>query len=112
MPRRGSGATPGRTRAGPEVARDGWIPPILDESVLDGRIIVGNRHAAGHAKRVMLEAGLFVGVSSGAVMHGALRVAKTGASRMEPGISRPMLTVPLTANRLNWSGRGRTGTGE
>ena len=55
---------------------NGWIPPILDESVLDGRIIVGNRHAAGHAKRVMLEEGLFVGVSSGAVMHAALRVAK------------------------------------
>ncbi|MDA1062593.1 MAG: cysteine synthase family protein [Chloroflexi bacterium] len=54
---------------------DGWIPPILDESVLDGRIIVGNRHAVSHAKRVMLATGLFVGVSSGAVMHGALRVA-------------------------------------
>ena len=54
---------------------DGWIPPILDESVLDGRIIVGNRHAVSHAKRVMLGEGLFVGVSSGAVMHGALRVA-------------------------------------
>jgi cysteine synthase B len=54
---------------------DGWIPPILDESVLDGRIIVGNRHAVSHSKRVMLAEGLFVGVSSGAVMHAGLRVA-------------------------------------
>ena len=60
---------------------DGWIPPILDQSVLDGKIIVGNRHAIAHARRVMLAEGLFVGVSSGAVMHAGLRVAK----RLERG---------------------------
>jgi cysteine synthase len=54
---------------------DGWIPPILDESVLDGRIIVGNRRAASHARRLMLEEGIAAGVSSGAVMQAALRVA-------------------------------------
>jgi cysteine synthase len=55
---------------------DGFIPPVLDESVLDGKIIVGNRHALSHARRAMLSEGIFGGVSSGAVLHAALRVAE------------------------------------
>ena len=54
---------------------DGWIPPILDDSLLDGRIIVGSRHAVRHAKQLMREQGLAVGISSGAVMHAGMRVA-------------------------------------
>jgi cysteine synthase B len=54
---------------------DGFIPPILDESVLDGRILVGNRHAFSHARRAMLAEGLFGGISSGAVLHAAMRAA-------------------------------------
>lgn len=60
---------------------DGFIPPVLDESVLDGKIIVGNRHAFSHARRAMLAEGLFGGISSGAVLHAALRAA----SRLERG---------------------------
>ncbi len=60
---------------------DGFIPPVLDESVLDGKIIVGNRHAFSHARRAMLAAGLFGGISSGAALHAALRAA----SRIERG---------------------------
>jgi cysteine synthase B len=54
---------------------DGFIPPVLDESVLDGKIIVGNRHAFTHARRAMLAEGIFGGISSGAVLHAALRAA-------------------------------------
>ncbi len=54
---------------------DGFIPPVLDESVLDGKIIVGNRHAFSHARRAMLAEGMFGGISSGAVLHAAMRVA-------------------------------------
>lgn len=54
---------------------DGFIPPVLDESVLDGKIIVGNRHAFSHARRAMLAEGLFGGISSGAVLHAAMRAA-------------------------------------
>lgn len=60
---------------------DGFIPPVLDESVLDGKIIVGNRHAFSHARRAMLAEGLFGGISSGAVLHAALRAA----GRLERG---------------------------
>jgi cysteine synthase len=55
---------------------DGWVPPILDDTVLDGRIIVGNRRAAHHARRLMREEGISAGVSSGAVMYAALRAAE------------------------------------
>lgn len=60
---------------------DGFIPPVLDESVLDGKIIVGNRHAFAHARRAMLAEGLFGGISSGAVLHAGMRIA----GRMERG---------------------------
>lgn len=60
---------------------DGFIPPILDESVLDGRILVGNRHAFSHARRAMLAEGIFGGISSGAVLHAAMRAA----SRIQRG---------------------------
>jgi len=54
---------------------DGFIPPVLDESVLDGKIIVGNRHAFSHARRAMLAEGIFGGISSGAVLHAGIRAA-------------------------------------
>jgi cysteine synthase B len=54
---------------------DGFIPPVLDEAVLDGKIIVGNRHAFSHARRAMLAEGIFGGISSGAVLHAAMRAA-------------------------------------
>jgi cysteine synthase B len=60
---------------------DGFIPPVLDESVLDGKIIVGNRHAYSHARRAMLHEGIFGGISSGAVLHAAMRAA----ARIERG---------------------------
>jgi [CysO sulfur-carrier protein]-thiocarboxylate-dependent cysteine synthase len=60
---------------------DGYIPPVLDEDVLDGKIIVGNRHAFSHARRAMLAEGLFGGISSGATLHAGMRAA----SRLERG---------------------------
>jgi cysteine synthase B len=60
---------------------DGFIPPVLDESVLDGKIIVGNRHAFSHARRAMLSEGIFGGISSGAVLHAGIRIA----GRLERG---------------------------
>ncbi len=60
---------------------DGFIPPVLDETVLDGKFIVGNRHAFSHARRAMLAEGLFGGISSGAVLHAGMRLA----GRIEQG---------------------------
>ena len=54
---------------------DGYIPPILDLSLLDRKILVSNRDAVVWTKRMLAEEGLFVGVSSGAIASIAVRVA-------------------------------------
>ena len=54
---------------------DGFIPPILDLSVLDRKIFVSNRDAVIWTKKLLAEEGLFVGVSSGAIASIAVRVA-------------------------------------
>jgi [CysO sulfur-carrier protein]-thiocarboxylate-dependent cysteine synthase len=55
---------------------DGYIPPIIDLSLLDRKIFVSNRDAVVWTKRLLDEEGLFAGVSSGAVASIATRVAE------------------------------------
>jgi cysteine synthase len=55
---------------------DGYIPPIIDLSLLDRKIFVSNHDSVVWTKRLLHEEGLFVGVSSGAVASIAVRVAK------------------------------------
>src|SRR5947209_4717013 len=54
---------------------DGYIPPILDLSLLDRKIFVSNRDAVVWTKRLLADEGLFVGVSSGAIAAIAIRAA-------------------------------------
>src|SRR6266480_6289158 len=54
---------------------DGFIPPIIDLSVLDRKIMVSNRDAIVWTKRLLDEEGMFVGVSTGAVAAIATRIA-------------------------------------
>ena len=54
---------------------DGFIPPIIDLSLLDRKIFVSNRDAVVWTKKLLEEEGLFVGVSSGAIASIAVRVA-------------------------------------
>jgi cysteine synthase len=54
---------------------DGYIPPIIDLSLLDRKIFVSNRDAVVWTKRLLDEEGMFVGVSSGAIASIAVRVA-------------------------------------
>ncbi|MCW3016238.1 MAG: cysteine synthase family protein [Solirubrobacterales bacterium] len=54
---------------------DGFIPPIIDLSVLDRKIFVTNRDAIVWTRRLLDEEGLFAGVSSGAIASIAVRVA-------------------------------------
>ena len=55
---------------------DGYIPPIIDLSLLDRKIFVSNRDAVVWTKRLLDEEGLFVGVSSGAIAAIAVRVGE------------------------------------
>ena len=54
---------------------DGFVPPIIDLSLLDRKIFVSNRDSVVWTKRLLEEEGLFVGVSSGAIASIAVRVA-------------------------------------
>lgn len=55
---------------------DGFIPPILDLSQLDRKLLVENMDAIVMTRRLADEHGIFAGVSSGAVFHTCARVAK------------------------------------
>jgi cysteine synthase B len=54
---------------------DGFIPPIIDISLLDRKIFVSNRDAVVWTKKLLEEEGLFAGVSTGAIAAIAVRVA-------------------------------------
>jgi cysteine synthase len=54
---------------------DGFIPPIIDISLLDRKILVSNRDAIIWTQKMFFEEGIFAGVSSGAIASVAVRVA-------------------------------------
>lgn len=54
---------------------DGFIPPIIDLSLLDRKIVVTNRDAIAWTRRLLDEEGVFAGVSSGAILRVASRIA-------------------------------------
>ncbi|MGI8512633.1 MAG: PLP-dependent cysteine synthase family protein [Solirubrobacteraceae bacterium] len=60
---------------------DGFIPPIIDLSVLDRKIFVTNRDAIVWTRKLLEEEGIFAGVSSGAIASIAVRMA----SEMDEG---------------------------
>jgi cysteine synthase B len=60
---------------------EGFIPPILDVSLLDSRIMVRSVDAFRMTKELMWSEAIFAGVSSGSVVYAALRVAQ----KMERG---------------------------
>ncbi len=60
---------------------EGFIPPVLDESLLDGKIVVDSRTSFAATKELTEVEGIFAGISSGAV----LRTAQRAAERLERG---------------------------
>ena len=54
---------------------DGFIPPIIDLSVLDRKIFVTNEDAIIWTRKLLDEEGIFAGVSSGAIARVAVRIA-------------------------------------
>jgi len=54
---------------------DGFIPPIIDLSLLDRKIFVTNSDAITWTRRLLDEEGIFAGVSSGAIASIAVRIA-------------------------------------
>ena len=60
---------------------EGFVPPVLDQSLLDARFLISSEDAFKMTKELLHREGIFAGVSSGAVVACALRVAQ----RMERG---------------------------
>ena len=54
---------------------DGFVPPILDESVLDRKFLVNASDSLKATRELTEREGIFAGISSGAVLHVARRVA-------------------------------------
>jgi cysteine synthase B len=67
---------PGDLVQGLRSLEDGFVPEVLDESVLDARILVDSRTSFSGSKELLDRQGIFAGVSSGAVLRVAQRVAR------------------------------------
>jgi cysteine synthase B len=54
---------------------EGYVPPILDLSKLDRKVLVSNEDSVAGVRALLDGEGIFAGVSSGAVVHVAQRLA-------------------------------------
>ena len=61
---------------------DGYVPPILDVAKLDRKLLVSNEEAVAGVHALLEREGIFAGVSSGAVLH----VARRLAAELEEGV--------------------------
>jgi [CysO sulfur-carrier protein]-thiocarboxylate-dependent cysteine synthase len=61
---------------------EGYVPPILDVSKLDRKMLVSNEESVKEVRRLLDEDGIFAGVSAGAVGH----VARKLAAELEEGV--------------------------
>ena len=67
---------PGEQVQGLRSLDEGFVPPVLDESLLDDKFLVSNRDAIVGLRRLLREEGIFGGLSSGAAIAVAVRVAR------------------------------------
>jgi cysteine synthase B len=73
---------PGDPVMGLRSLEEGYVPPILDPSRLDRKILVSNAEAAAGVRALLEREAIFAGVSSGAVLH----VARRLAAELEEGV--------------------------
>jgi cysteine synthase len=66
---------PGDPVMGLRSLEDGYVPPILDVAKLDRKLLVSNAEAVAGLRALLEREGVFAGVSSGAVIHVARRLA-------------------------------------
>ena len=66
---------PGDEVMGLRSLADGYVPPILDVAKLDRKLLVTNAESVTGLRLLLDSEGIFGGVSSGAVVHAALRLA-------------------------------------
>ena len=66
---------PGQSLQGIRSLEDGYVPPILDLDLLDGKIVVRSADAFRAVREMLRRDGVLGGLSAGAVLHAALKVA-------------------------------------
>jgi [CysO sulfur-carrier protein]-thiocarboxylate-dependent cysteine synthase len=66
---------PGDPVMGLRSLEEGYVPPLLDVSKLDRKVLVSNEESVHEVRRLLDEEGIFGGVSAGAVGHVARRLA-------------------------------------
>jgi cysteine synthase B len=67
---------PGDPVIGLRSLEDGYVPPILDVSRLDRKLLVTNAESVAGVRALLEREAIFAGVSSGAVMHVARKLAE------------------------------------
>ncbi|HEY8029599.1 MAG TPA: cysteine synthase family protein [Gaiellaceae bacterium] len=67
---------PGDAVMGLRSLEDGYVPPILDVSKLDRKLLVSNEESVAAVRALLDREGIFAGVSGGAVVHVARRLAE------------------------------------
>ena len=73
---------PGDPVMGLRSLEDGYVPPILDVSKLDRKVLVSNAEAVAGLRDLLDREGVFAGVSAGAVVH----VARKLAAELDEGV--------------------------
>jgi cysteine synthase B len=73
---------PGDFVMGLRSLEDGYVPPILDVSKLDRKVLVSNEESVRAVRALLNSEGVFAGVSAGAVVH----VARTLAAELDEGV--------------------------
>jgi cysteine synthase A len=73
----------------------GFVPDVLDRSVVDEVVRVANEEALAMARRLAAQEGILVGISAGAAAHAALVVAR----RSEMAGRRVVVVLPDTGER-------------
>ncbi|MEE2875807.1 MAG: cysteine synthase family protein [Chloroflexota bacterium] len=67
---------PGDLVQGLRALEDGYIPPVFDETILDGRIVVDSETSFRTTRELTRQTGIFAGISAGAVIRAAQRAAE------------------------------------
>ena len=73
---------PGDPVMGLRSLEDGYVPPVLDVSQLDRKLLVSNADAVAGLRALLNREGVFAGVSSGAVIH----IARKLAAELDEGV--------------------------
>jgi len=88
-----SGGQPGRHRI--QGIGAGFVPDVLDRSVIDEVFVVEEEDAVAAARRLAAEEGILCGISSGAAAHAALQIAR----RPETAGKTIVVVLPDTGER-------------